>query len=406
MMRRHYGLMLTVLLALMSFGMVNAQDIEPVIAPPEDADVAISFPPPVFVINGSVEIRGTADALDMINYFVEYRPLIVTDAASLATATPLPNEQRPWFPATLPGNQAVRNGVLGVWNTTTARDGLYELRLVVNIEGTAPQVFRVSPIRILNNPTNQFVSLPTRVPLQPTPTQIGSSGGGAQVRPTLAATPTSLNTGEPTVVALTDANIRQGDDVSYPRVGSLLTGESAAVIGVSAFGSGWYYIELNNGRRGFIAPNIVRFSGDSRDLQRIQPPPPPTPPATATPITTANLQVTGLRLDPPQPECGEAFDIYINVQNTGTGRSNSSGTLNVTDRHARTGTTGGSTVGGFPALDAGASFVVVATLTINVYYDESHDVIVSLDPAGQVFETNEGDNSRSTAYTLEQGDCG
>ena len=399
--KRRYWLILGLMLVLIGVFVTQAQDIEPVLAPPEDADVAISFPPPVFVISGSVEVRGTADAVDMQNYFIEYRPLVLDNPAS--DATPIPDEDRPWFPATIPGSQAVRNDVLGVWNTTTARDGLYELRLVVNLSSGAPQIFRVSPIRILNNPTEQFMSLPTRVPLQPTPTQIGGGGG---TRPTLVATPTSINTGEPTVTALTDANVRQGDDVSYPRVGSLLTGESAQVIGISAFGSGWYYIELPNGRRGFIAPNIVRFSGDESDLQRIQPPPPPTPPATATPITTANLQVTGLRLDPPQPTCGEPFDIYINVQNTGTGRSNASGTLNVTDRHVRTGTTGGSTIGGFPELDANASFVVVATLTINVYYEESHDIVITLDPSGQVTETNEGDNIRSTAYTLQQGACG
>ena len=398
--KRRYGLIIGLMLIVFGVFVTQAQDIEPIVAPPEDADVAISFPPPVFVISGAVEIRGTADALDMENYFVEYRPLVLDNPND--AVTPIPDADRPWFPATLPGNQAVRNGVLGTWNTETARDGMYELRLVVNIADGVSQIFRVSPIRILNNPTEQFMSLPTRVPLQPTPTQIG--GGGA--RPTLAATPTSLNTGEPTVTALTDANVRQGDDLSYPRVGSLLTGESAQVIGISAFSSGWYYIELPNGRRGFIAPNIVRFSGDASDLQRIQPPPPPTPPATATPITTANLQITGLRLDPPQPVCGEPFDIYINVQNTGTGRTNSSGTLTVTDRHVRTGTTGGSTVGGFPQLGSNESFVVVATLTINVYYEESHDVVVSLDPSNQVIETNEGDNIRSTAYTLEQGDCG
>lgn len=400
-MKRRYWLILGLLLALIGVFVTQAQDIEPVVAPPEDADIAISFPPPVFVISGSVDVRGTADVLDMANYFVEYRPLVLEDPDS--DATPIADADRPWFPATLPDNQAIRNSILGTWNTTTARDGLYELRLVVNVTSGAPQIFRVSPIRVLNNPTEQFVSLPTRIPLQPTPTQIGGGGGA---RPTLAATPTSLNTGEPTVIALTDANVRQGDDVSYPRIGSLLTGESARVIGISAFGSGWYYIELANGRRGFIAPNIVRFSGDESGLQRIQPPPPPTPPATATPITTANLQVTGLRLDPAQPTCGESFDIFINVQNTGTGRSNASGTLNVTDRHGRTGTTGGSTIGGFPELDANASFVVVATLTINVYYAESHDVVISVDPSGQVVETNEGDNSRSISFTLQQGACG
>ncbi|MDQ7034468.1 MAG: CARDB domain-containing protein [Anaerolineae bacterium] len=400
--KQRYWLMLGLLLALIGAFVTQAQDIEPLAAPPEDADIAISFPPPVFVIGGAVDIRGTVDTLDMANYFVEYRPLLLQDTNS--GATPIVDTNRPWFPATLPANQAVRNSILGTWNTTTARDGLYELRLVVNVTSGAPQIFRVSPIRVLNNPTQQFVSLPTRIPLQPTPTQIG--GGSGSARPTLAATPTSLNTGEPTVTALTDSNVRQGDDVSYPRIGSLLTGESARVIGVSAFNSGWYYIELNNGRRGFIAPNIVRFSGSESGLQRIQPPPPPTPPATATPITSANLQVTGLRLDPPQPTCGESFDIFINVQNTGTGRSNSSGTLTVTDRHVPSGSTSGSTIGGFPELDANASFVVVASLTINVFFDETHEVVISVDPSGQVVETNEGDNSRSITYTLQQGACG
>src|SRR5690606_23619924 len=120
------------------------------------------------------------------------------------------------------------------------------------------------------------------------------------------------------------------------------------------------------------------------------------------PITTVNLQVTGIRLDPTQPSCSEGFDIYINVQNTGTGRSNASGILTVTDRNVRTGNTTATTTGGFPALEPGASFVVVVSLTVDTYYNEDHDVIIQLDSRGDVPETNEGDNTGSTRYQLQQ----
>jgi len=403
MLKKFRLLLITSILFLFIVLLGKAQDIEPVVPPPEDADVAITFPPPVFVLNGLVDIRGSVDALGMTNYFIEFRPLLITDDGSDQTeATPVPEEDRPWFPATLPGNQAVRNDVLGTWNTSLVRDGLYEIRLVVNVERGAAQVFRVSPIRVLNHPTDIFASLPTRQPLQATPTQLG----GSQPRPPLAATPTPLGTGEPIITALTDANVRRGDDTSYSRVGALLTGESARVLGLSAFGSGWYYIEMDNGLRGFVAPSIVEFSGNALDLPRIQPPPPPTPPATAIPLTSANLQITGLRLDPAQPVCGQSFDVYINVQNTGSGATITSGILSVVDRNVRTSLTTGSTTGGFPVIGSGSSFVVVTTLTVDTFFAEAHDIVVTLDTSGGIPETNEGDNISSIRYTLQQGNCG
>jgi hypothetical protein len=366
---------------------VGAQDIVPQEVPSDDLDVSISFPPPVWVLSGSVGIVGTADVLDMSNYIVEYHEISFED-----------EEIELWFPATLPGSQAVRGSTLGTWNTTTVRDGLYEIRLVINTNDGEQQYFLVSPLRVENDPNDGIAGLPILATLAASPT---SSAG----RPTLQATPTSIGSGEPIVTALTDANVRSGDDTSYPRVDSLFAGETARVLGISSFGSGWFYVETDSGRRGFVAPSVVEFNGNLDDLDAINPPPPPTPPATATPITSANLQVTGMRLDPVQPRCNESFDIYINVQNTGTGRSAASGTLSVNDRHVRTGAIAGSTVGGFPQLDPGASFVVVATLTVNTYYAEDHDVIVQLDTGGTNPETNEGDNSFSIRYNLRQGGC-
>lgn len=391
---RRIALAVIVLSLLLTALVVGAQDIEPATPPAEDADVAITFPPPVFVINGMVEIRGTADAIDLTGYVLEFRPLDLE-------ATPEEAEDAPWFPATLPGNQAIRGGILGIWNTTTARDGLYELRLVVNVENGDPIIYRVSPIRVLNNPTEDFVGLPDVPTLAPTPTQLGE----APARPTLPPSPTPLGTSDPTVTAVVDGNVRSGDDVSYPRVGALLLGESARVIGISSFGSGWFYIELPNGRRGFIAPSVVRFSGSRDSLPAVDPPPPPTPPATATPITTANLQVTGIQLIPAQPVCAQSFDILINVQNTGTGPTNSSGSLRVLDRHIASGTTNATTVGGFPVLQPGESFVVATALTVDTYFDEEHLVEIELDINNEVLETNEGDNIGSITYTLQPGNC-
>lgn len=394
-MFKHTRLLILFLVATMAF-VVGAQDIEPFTPPAEDADIAITFPPPVFAVAGEVEIRGTVDSIGLSEYIIEYRELVEPPTDGTVV------EESPWLPATRPGNQVVRNGVLGVWNTITARDGLYEIRLRATLETGAEELFRVSPVRVLNNPTADFVGLPLSVTLQPTPTQIGGTGS----RPPLAATPTPLNTGEPTVVAIVDANVRSGDDTTYPRVGSLLAGESAPILGLSSFNSGWFYIQLPNGRRGFIAPSTVNATGDLNNLPPVEPPPPPTPPATATPITSANLQVTGIRLEPSQPVCNESFDIYINVANTGTGPSSASTTLQVIDRHVSSGTTTATTVGGFPVLNEGGNFVVVVTLTVNTFFEEDHEVIIQLDPENTVPETNEGDNFSSIRYVLDQGSCG
>jgi hypothetical protein len=126
-------------------GSALAQQIEPITPPTGTEQIAITYPVPVLAVSGQVTIAGTVSVPNLSNYFVEFRPLVV-----VGPGTPTPPEGN-WFPATLPSNRPVTNNVLGVWNTTTAPDGLYELRLVV-IAGGRTQFFRVSPVRILNNP--------------------------------------------------------------------------------------------------------------------------------------------------------------------------------------------------------------------------------------------------------------
>ena len=259
-MKRKLSLILGITLLLMLTFLTSAQDIAPTDVPSSEADIAISFPPPVWVLSDSVDILGTADVINLSNYFIEYREIRFPDPTA-TEATPDPETL--WFPATLPGSRAVRNGVLGTWNTSTIRDGLYEIRLVINLVDGTQEIYRVSPLRVENDPQDSVAGLPPAPILQATPTNLPGGGG---VRPTLAATPTNIGTGQPTVRALVDANIRTGDDTGYPRVASLFRNEQATVLGISSFGSGWFYVETVNGRRGFIAPSIVEFTGNIATL--------------------------------------------------------------------------------------------------------------------------------------------
>ncbi|MGJ3239272.1 MAG: CARDB domain-containing protein [Anaerolineae bacterium] len=397
-MRKYAYFSLIVVFAVMIAFVSSAQEITPRTVPADDADIAITYPPAVWVMSDSVEIIGTADLLNMSNYLIEYRELRFDDDETD------PNEDEiEWFPATLPGSSAVRNDVLGTWNTTTVRDGLYEMRLVINLSDGTQEIFPVSPLRVENDPQDSFAGLPLASTLQPTPTNLPGGGGP---RPTLQPTPTNIGTGDPVVTAVTDANIRSGDDTSYPRVDALFRNEQAVVLGISSSGSGWFYVETVDGQRGFIAPSTVRFDGNIATLRFINPPATPTPLPTATPATTANLQISGIELSPSIPQCGESFDILINVTNSGTGATSSSGTLTVIDRNNRTGATTASTVGGFPVIQPNGNFVVVATLTVDTFFEETHTIVVTVDSDNQIPETNEGDNTSSVSYVLAQATCG
>lgn len=408
-MRQHALRLIVVLMSLMLVGIIRAQDITPLTPPDPNNQLAITFPPAVALVRGQVDIRGSANIADLSNYFVEFRPIVEV----LDPAAP---DNRPWFPATLPSNQAVQSGVLGTWNTETTNDGLYEIRLTVNT-ATGTQFFRVSPVRVLNQPAGELAffetilgsAAPVSTPTQAfaalaTPTQFGN----APVRPPLAATPTPIfsTSGEPIVTAQIDSNVRTGDSTSYPVVGALLEGESARVVGISTSGSGWYYIELENGRRGFVAPGIVRFEGNPNGLQRISPPATPTPTPTNTPVPTGNLQITGLELQPATPQCAETFEVYINIANTGTSATSTGGSILVRDRNVRTGdiTATGTTT--FPALQPGENFLRIIPLTVDTYFDETHQVIVTVDSNNEVRETNETDNQRTITYDLGQSTCG
>lgn len=367
-------------------------------------DFAISFPPPVYVLSGNVEIRGTANKPNQNSYFLEFRPLSATP--SLADA---------WFPASLPSNARVTDGLLGVWDTSVVPDGLYELRLVGNVSGQPVQYFRVAPLRVDNStprpvatatPVVGFVTpalpviIPTlpNQPLQPSPVQPN--------RP--QATPTALGAlGGNRVVAITNANVRQGDGLEYRIVGTMLSGETLPVLGISTV-AGWYYVELANGRRGFVAPSVVNFIGNMATLRLIQPPPVPataTPIATATPTAVADLLPGTFALSPATPICNQPFFVEVNINNVGSGASDRDVVIEIRDRHLASNTVTTSVSVTVPSINAGQLYFIRPQLVVSTFYAEEHQIEIVVDRDNALPETNKANNFATIRYTLQQGGC-
>lgn len=412
-MSRRVALMSVSLCILLVLGVWGqAQEIVPRTAPDDDAAIAIRFPPPVFVLSGTVDIIGTADALLLTDYVIEYRALTLSDETGAATDETA--DEVPWFPATFVNVLAVRDDVLGTWDTTRVEDGLYEIRLVVNVDDQdAPMFFRVSPLRVLND-TADSDSASARPTLPPTPTQIGGFPVVRTLEPNPDGTPIVDPAGGPQVVANINSNVRLGDSTVYPRVGVLFRDTAAQLLGISTTGSGWFFVELETGARGFIAPELVQIFGEIGDLPQVEPPPvpatftpshTPTPVATEVPPTTANLRITGMSLEPNPPVCGEPFRVLINVSNVGSGPTLFGGTVSIVDVHGASGTVTSSTNVGISVIQPGQSEVINGTLTVNTFFAEGHTVQAIIDPGNGIPETNEGDNSFSVSYTLATGGC-
>ena len=398
--KRFLGLvMLTLMLLIpLTLGQDGASVIEPLDDTMVNPDANISFPPPVYMVRDSIDIRGTVNLPNMNNYLVEFRPLDLSDMEE-------DEEEAPWFPATLPQRSAVVDDILGTWNTLTARDGLYELRMTIHTN-TGPEYVRLSPIRVENNPP-AFVEQAMQVEVQPAeesePVEI------------LEPTPEPVDD-TPRVVSLVNSNVRAGDSTNYQIVGFLLEGESAEIRGVSSRGSGWFFVQLANGRSGFIHPGIVRTEGDVGGLRLINPPPlPPTPipppvvvapPVEQQPQTGADLVFGGSKIEPHPATCNKAYKITVTVRNAGNGNSSSGGLIEVRDTREADGSGRQSTHIAFGPLAAGASQTVFGHLTTNQYYNETHHINLYLDVNNQVPETNESNNHHAEVpYVLQRGKC-
>jgi uncharacterized protein YgiM (DUF1202 family) len=295
-----------ILLLMVVFTAQAQPEIEP-LGEPVDPNASIISPPPVFVVRGEVTVEGSANLPDMVSYFLEYRPLNEDLTA---------DEEAPWLPATLPNRSPVENGTLGVWDTSIETDGVYELRLTINVQDGDPVHFRVSPLRVENAGLTPVAPTQAATPIvlptiggQITPLAPQATATAAPLLPT----PTQFDP-TPRVTANVNANVRASDNTNSAIVGSLPPGESAPILGISSTGSGWYYIELANGSRGWIAGGIVQVEGSLNAVPRIAPPATPTPTFTPTP-SMPDITLTGVRYDRGEIKQGEGFRIIVRVRN-------------------------------------------------------------------------------------------
>ena len=420
MRARFIGWLLVVILTAIPLAQAQDAVIEPASDEEVNPQANISFPPPVYVVRDSVEIRGTVTLDNLRNFFIQFRQLVLDETES--------DEEAPWFPATVHHTQPVTDDVLGLWNTFTAEDGLYELRLTVNTDSETPEYVRISPIRVENN-VPEF--LQTDDETETAEAAESDEPSEAEADPEEAdpeeaepdppeATPTPEDT-TPRVTAQYESNVRAGDSTQHHIAGFLATGQEARILGISSRGTGWYYIELPNGRTGFIHPGIVTAAGDLSNLRRIQPPPAPLPtpvpiiptaapaaqpPQPAPASSSANLVMENNVVINPHPAvCGEAYRIEVTVRNIGSAATTSGGIIRVTDtRHD--GAQPASTDIAFGALAAGGTQRVFGHLTTSTYYNERHNINLRLDANNQVPESNENDNLHATApYILQRGNC-
>lgn len=405
MTRRTTLLLILLMLALTAAPMLAQNETpQPLVGISDEAanpNANISWPPPVYVLRGQYELRGTANLPNMSNYFIEYRPF--------SEGVGLSQEEALWFPVSLPSTTAVQNDVLAVWDTTTVPDGLYELRLTVNLAGEEEPIMAfVRPLRVENEPP----------PFAATPTVIAATPQSPQLIPTLTlppqlptSTPLPAPTSTPDLtpratINVANANVREGDSTAYRVIRAYQEGTEFTVLAISGRGTGWYLVALPGGGEGWVAPSVVNVTGNLNNLPTRFPPPPPatpTPTLTPTPVTQANLVAGLVVLSPANPRCAETFNVGFDVANLGTGPTASSGTVSLQDTY--NGTVTESTIGGFPVLQPGQTFRVQMPLTVDTFFNENHTLVLVIDPGGQIPETNEGDNRQTLTYELRKGSC-
>ncbi len=145
-------------------------------------------------------------------------------------------------------------------------------------------------------PTNTATHTPTR-----TPTATHTDTPTRTPTPTVTRTPTATatRTPSPTPAALASAfitansaNVRTGDSTAFPVLASLSSGTTVPIIAISASGSGWFLVELPDGRRGWMSPVTLQAQGNIAALPEVEPPPAPVAPTSRPGATTAPGQPT------------------------------------------------------------------------------------------------------------------
>lgn len=371
-------LLVTLFLLSLIYGTsVLAQEDAPSEAPAGSAGIEILWPSPISEVWDVIDVIGTANVPDMEFYRLE----IISLNPDLTTP-----ENATWIPVTGDFSTPVVNGVLATIDTRTIPDGLYGLRVVMNVgmdEASRTSVdFITGPIRVNNG--------------------LYFNGGEEEI---VTPPPAGLDPAAPYVVpapgvtAVTMRRCDLPDDERCPVIGLFDYTEGAALLGRSATGSSWLLIENGGGLPGWVSPTETMIVGDPGNVPLVVPPQPISalvaPPAVGVQPSgpPSPPKINGLAVQDSQPECGRTFTVHVNVANQGSTPTNP-GTVKLQNIHRGSGQVTYTGHENYPAIPPGGNFVVVFRVKVNRY-----------ESRGQELRASAADSRFSTKYDLQRGRC-
>ncbi|MBI5958988.1 MAG: PD40 domain-containing protein [Chloroflexi bacterium] len=230
-----------------------------------------------------------------------------------------------------------------------------------------------------------------------------------QVITPVVVVPTTQATAVPdAIVDSTTLNVRENPGEGARIMLTVARGTPLKVLGRYQDNS-WLQVLTPSNNTGWIYRPLVTVNIDLARVPVVNAtfiaPPPTATPVPPTPSSTVNLVAGIVVLDPAAPTCQQTFTVGFDVANLGTTASAASGTVSLVDVRSADGSQQGTTIGGFPILQAGQTFRVNMPLTVSTWYGEQHTITLVIDPSNGIAETVETDNIRTVTYTLAKGSC-
>lgn len=139
----------------------------------------------------------------------------------------------------------------------------------IEVETPAPQTESATP-----SSTATTTSRPTRSHT-PTPSPSLTKTSTISLTPTIRQTATPL-TCQVTPSGSFNVRIRSGGSTAFPAIGELVEGGFGVVAGFNAANGGWFAVEMDDQRTGWVASSVVETIGNCSALQPLTYPPIPT----------------------------------------------------------------------------------------------------------------------------------
>lgn len=195
---------------------------------------------------------------------------------------------------------------------------------------------------------------------------------------------------------ITASNLRTGPSTRFdPPLDNIAANRDVEIVAVNPDGD-WYKIRYDGGEAWIYAGSVSA----TRDVAGLPLDSGPSPPA-----NPVNLTVGGIAIQPHPLVCGEPAQIEVTVHNEGTAAAAPGGWIEIEAMLKSTSEVMASAGAVFPAIPAGGSFTASANLTVDIHYNETQSIRITVDTPNQVDESNEDDNVRYDEYVLQQGGC-